>query len=269
MSAEKTLIRLLLVDDEADFLDATARALTRRGFAVEQAQDGESALALLRASSFDAVILDIKMPGKSGLEVYREIAVCWPALPVIILTGHATLSQSVELSRTGVFQYLPKPCDVDTLAEAARRASELEREELPPVLKDGETPPVRLLLVDDEEDLLDSLSRTLGRRGMLVSTAGSGLAALSLLDQQVFDVAVLDVRMPGMDGVELLEKIKARHPHTEVILLTGQPTLDLALSGLEKGAFDYLLKPQAVEALALTIVCAYYQSQSRGKGSRK
>ncbi|HUT53032.1 MAG TPA: response regulator [bacterium] len=103
--------------------------------------------------------------------------------------------------------------------------------------------PIRLLMVDDEEIFLSSTRTLLERRGLTVSTAGSGTDALQVLDERPIDVVVLDVRMPGMDGVETLRKIKQRHPLVEVIMLTGHATVDSAVEGLKLGAFDYLMKP--------------------------
>ena len=268
MDERNAVIHLLLVDDDVDFVDATAKALSRRGFAVERALDGESALRLLKARPCDAVVLDLQMPGRSGLDVARDIGVHWPGLPVIVLTGHATLAQSVEWRRAGVFEFLQKPCDLETLADTARRAVQLEHERRMPVPVEVGARGVRLLGVDDEEEYVPSLAKVRRRRGMEVATATCGTDALEILSRQVVDVAVLDVKMPGMDGVDLLARIREQYPRTEVILLTGHPTLDLALAGMERGAFDYLLKPQPVEALTLAIVCAAARATQKTTESR-
>ena len=93
--------------------------------------------------------------------------------------------------------------------------------------------PIRLLLVDDEEVFLSATKTLLERKGLEVTTAVSGAEALQALDRREMDVVVLDVRMPGMDGVETLRKIKQRHPLVEVILLTGHATVDTAVEGLK------------------------------------
>ncbi len=103
--------------------------------------------------------------------------------------------------------------------------------------------PIRLLLVDDEEVFLSAAKTLLERKGLEVATALGGTEALQVLDGREMDVVVLDVRMPGMDGVETLRKIKQRHPAVEVIMLTGHATVDSAVEGLKLGAFDYIMKP--------------------------
>ena len=104
-------------------------------------------------------------------------------------------------------------------------------------------PPSRVLLVDDELDFLDSLSQRLRLRGFEVLTASSGQQALDLLGTAAVDVVVLDVRMPGMDGIETLRLIKEQQPLTEVIMLTGHADLPSSLEGMRFGFFDYLTKP--------------------------
>jgi signal transduction histidine kinase len=109
-----------------------------------------------------------------------------------------------------------------------------------------EAPPPRVLLVDDERDFLDSLSQRLILRGLPVLTAFSGPEALDVLSREEVDVVVLDVRMPGMDGIETLRRIKETHPRIEVVMLTGHADLELSLEGMRFGFFDYLTKPVAI-----------------------
>jgi DNA-binding response OmpR family regulator len=107
--------RVLLVDDEADFSEATAGLLTRRGFEVLVAGDGTEGLRLAAEAQPDAVILDIRMPGLDGIEVLRRLKRDRPALEVIILTGHAAAPSGIEGMRHGAFDYLTKPVPLDDL----------------------------------------------------------------------------------------------------------------------------------------------------------
>jgi DNA-binding NtrC family response regulator len=114
-----------------------------------------------------------------------------------------------------------------------------------------------LLLVDDEEAILETLRKRLTRRGFTVLTANSGTLALQTLAVSPVDVVVLDVKMPGMDGIETLDKIKQAHPRVEVIMLTGHANVEAAMRGMELGAFDYLMKPADFEDLLYKIEDAY------------
>ena len=109
--------------------------------------------------------------------------------------------------------------------------------------------PIRVLLVDDETDFLQTLVKRLSRRGLAVHAAGSGEAALALLDETPIDVVLLDVRMPGMDGIEALKQIRRRHPLVEVVMLTGHANVEVAISGMALGAFDYLMKPMEIDEI--------------------
>ena len=107
----------------------------------------------------------------------------------------------------------------------------------------------KILLVDDEVDYLETLIKRLVRRGVEACAVHSGEAALEHLGQEPADVVVLDVKMPGMDGLEALRQIKERHPLVEVIMLTGHANVEVAIEGMELGAFDYLMKPTELDEL--------------------
>jgi DNA-binding NtrC family response regulator len=256
--------RLLLVDDEIDFLEAVKRALGRRGFAVEAVSSGAAALEALEGQPFDVAVLDVKMPGIDGVELFRRLAHLRPALPVVILTGHGSIEQAFETSREGVADYIAKPVDMDHLAHVCRRAikeAAKQARDTGPSADDGRT--VSVLLVDDEPDFLAPLSKVLSRRNMAVATAGTGTAALALLGERVFDVVVLDIKLPDLDGITVLERIKRMAPLTEVILLTGHPTIATAMRGLELGAFDFFVKPHDANRLARTIREAFWRREER------
>ncbi|MBI5519469.1 MAG: response regulator [Desulfovibrio sp.] len=108
---------------------------------------------------------------------------------------------------------------------------------------------INILLVDDEADFVETMTKRFRIRKLPVTSAGSGAEALKLLDQQDFDVVILDVRMPGMDGLEVLRQIRAKRPLTEVIMLTGHASLDAGMQGMNLGAYDYVLKPADFDEL--------------------
>ena len=103
--------------------------------------------------------------------------------------------------------------------------------------------PINILVVDDEEDFVEMFSMRLEEVGEIVKGVNSGQECLNVLEGADVDVVILDIKMPGMDGIETLREIKRRHPITEVILLTGHGTTDTAVEGMKLGAFDYLNKP--------------------------
>jgi len=108
---------------------------------------------------------------------------------------------------------------------------------------------MRMMLVDDEERFLSTTEKLLVKKGFDVVTAAGGREALEILDRKTVHVVILDVKMPGMDGIETLKEIKARFPLVEVIMLTGHATVESAVDGLKSGATDYLMKPTGLDEL--------------------
>ena len=108
---------------------------------------------------------------------------------------------------------------------------------------------IKLMLVDDEERFLYTTRKLLARKGYDLQTASSGMEALEKLKTLHIQVVILDVKMPGMDGVETLKAIKRRFPPVEVIMLTGHGTVESAVDGLKSGAIDYLMKPADINDL--------------------
>lgn len=121
----------------------------------------------------------------------------------------------------------------------------------------------RILLVDDEERFRNNLQKLLGSQGLAVTARDSGLAALEELKLQSYDVVVLDIRMPGMDGLTTLAEIKKITPGVEVIILSGHASMDAAMEISRLGGYDYLMKPCPLEDLLLKIDAAYERKVER------
>jgi DNA-binding NtrC family response regulator len=127
--------------------------------------------------------------------------------------------------------------------------------------QDTPTTPIRLLLIDDEVGYVNVLSNRLSKRGFVVGKAYSGSEALQHLRQQDFDVAVLDLKMEDMDGIEVLKILRKMAPELIVIMLTGHGSAEAAHKGIKEGAYDYLTKPCELEDLVEKIRDAYRQRE--------
>ena len=106
-----------------------------------------------------------------------------------------------------------------------------------------------IMLVDDEERFLQTTKKLIEKEGFTVLTAQSGKEALQKLEEHKVYVVVLDVKMPEMDGIETLKKIKIKFPMVQVIMLTGHATVESAVEGMHSGAIDYLMKPVEIDIL--------------------
>lgn len=128
--------------------------------------------------------------------------------------------------------------------------------------------PIRVLVVDDEAAYRDALGKVLARRGIDVRPAGSGREALDRLGREEVDVVVLDLKMPGLDGLATLREIRARWPAVRVVVLTGHGTAEAGLDAIRAEAFDFLLKPVPVDALVQVLEAAAASARPGGGAGR-
>lgn len=116
------MIKVLIVDDEKDFSELLSERLETRGFKTRMAFDGDEAISRLREDGADVVLLDVMMPGKSGVETLKEIKNLWPITEVIMLTGHGTVETAIEGMKLGAYDYLLKPTGTEDLSEKIKNA---------------------------------------------------------------------------------------------------------------------------------------------------
>jgi len=129
--------------------------------------------------------------------------------------------------------------------------------------------PIRVLIVDDEKDFVEMLGLRLTAVGENVTPAYSGQECLAILPKKDVDVVILDIKMPGMDGIETLQEIKKNFPLVEVIMLTGHGTTESAVEGMKLGAFDYLLKPTDFNELTAKLEAARQRKDDQEERIRK
>jgi len=279
-------IRVLLVDDEEDYVRAMAERMDLRDLQSQVALSGEEALAVLDEDPPDVMVLDLRMPGMQGMEVLEKVRKEHPHIQVIILTGHGGEKEEAEARRLGAFEYLQKPADtgdlVKTIQSAWRRSiqvakellresrEEFDRSMTAAALAEGGMPDeaadmmdrgsaglreppgagsLRVLLVDDEEDYVRTMAERLEMREVGSDVALNGEQALAILEGEVPDVMVLDLKMPGMGGLEVLEKVRKLYPRIQVIILTGHGSDAEEVEARRLGAFDYLKKPVDINHL--------------------
>ena len=125
-----------------------------------------------------------------------------------------------------------------------------------------------ILVVDDEDRFRTNLVKMLTAEGLSVAAAAGGVEALELLERQPIDVALVDIRMPGMDGLETLAHLKKLAPDLEVIMLTGHASIQAAMEINRLGGYDYLLKPYPLEDLLLKIEAAFEKKREREKSAK-
>jgi two-component system response regulator RegA len=154
---------VLLVDDDAVFVERLARAFRQRGYEVRTAHDAEQATALAREESPELAVVDLRMPGRSGLALVRELAGIDPSTKTLVLTGYGSIATAVEAIRLGAHDYVPKPADVDDLLVAFARAPggarALTTEFHAPSLARAEWEHIQRVLVDCEGNVSEAARR--------------------------------------------------------------------------------------------------------------
>ena len=121
-------INVLIADDEKQFTDTLAQRLEMRGFTVTKVYSGDAAVEMATTVAFDVIILDVQMPGLTGIDVLRQVKTKNPIVPVIMLTGEATVDNAIQGMKLGAFDFLIKPTDTESLAEKIQQAFKLKSE---------------------------------------------------------------------------------------------------------------------------------------------
>ena len=124
-----SLYTVLIVDDEEEFREMTVKRLSKRDLECESAPDGDTALEMIAKKNYDVVLLDVKMPGRDGIETLREIKRMTPMTEVVMLTGHASVESGINGIKYGAFDYLMKPMELDPLFEKLNAAYERKRDQ--------------------------------------------------------------------------------------------------------------------------------------------
>ena len=370
MMTQTRVMRVLVVDDERIVCSGVEKILVRRGHLVEQALSvAEAVKTIERDPAFDLVLADLMMPQAGGLDMVRIVKHRWPGIPVVIMTGYASIGSAIDATRAGAAGYVPKPftpeeleaaiervsivaapkpapkplpkapefIDVDMPFDAAEVAAATSPEyvkhltrsdvalvdfcdlgdrsckrfkakgacqqpECPLVVAErrkkapapvaaqandfidvdmpfsyaevaaatseayadalgrsdmavaGRWNPEkatgrRVLVVDDEAVAANSVRRTLNRRGFRVDEAFSGREALNRILNEMYDLVLLDMKMPDTNGLELLPTIRKHRPTLPVVMVTGYASIDTAVEAIQRGAADYVAKPFTPEEL--------------------
>ena len=252
--------KILITEDEKSVAEGLQMILEEEGYEVDIAFTGRSAMDTLRKKGVDLLVADLRLPDMDGMEVVREVQAKRPSTKVIVITGYPSVSSAVDAMKLGVSDYLPKPFRGDDFKTAVGKVfqkgkegtlkQEPDRDETrrPRWDVDGELDSEdmrrpRILIMEDEPSLAEGLKMVLSEQGYRVSVADAGLRALGSLTGRDYDLMVMDLRLPDMDGMEVLRLIKQTKPETEVIVMTGCASVASAVESIKLGALDYLPKP--------------------------
>jgi two-component system, NtrC family, response regulator HydG len=230
---------VLVVDDEVDTCQNLADILSDLDYQVDTALNGQAALDLIHRRSYDVALLDLKMPGMDGLTLYRRVRKISPSTAAVIVTAYASDRTTQDALSAGAAQVLSKPVDLTALLPLV---DELAHEPL-------------VLVVDDDEALCESLWDVLRERKLRVAIAHSETQAIKSLDEQSYQVVLLDLKLPGGDGRNLLKVLRDGHPEIRTVMITGHPEEfgDFISTAQTLGADAVCCKPFDLNSLLATI----------------
>jgi two-component system, chemotaxis family, CheB/CheR fusion protein len=257
----------LILNANADhrFSQILSKVLISNGHEVVTARTSAEALQQCESKSPSLVLLDLGLPGLSGIDVLARLRARSPHLPVLIVTSNISPDVERQAREMGVVEVIRERLNLHVIVQAVHRT--LEHADRPPkaapvakisTLQDGRSlkkeRPRTILVVDDDEPVAKLLAEYLARRGYRTQTALSGEAALASVKQAPPDLVLLDVYMPGINGVEVLRYLRNAHPAVGVIMLTASQEEPLLQTALDLGAFDVLCKPVDLAQVELAVM---------------
>lgn len=226
-----TMAKILIVDNPGD-ASLVESILHRQGHDIRLASSVRSAREMLNAHLLpDLVICEMQLKGQSGQELLAYISQSrrLKFLPSIFCSSDTNREAIVRIMKAGASDFILKPIREEELIPRIDRALQFGRPEV--------------LVVDDEHFILDLLRKILEREGFIVHTADAAEKGLEILNSHLIDVVVSDILLPGMNGIELLVKIKEQFPFMPVLLITGHSGRFSATDALSHGAEGYITKP--------------------------
>ena len=253
--------KILLVDDNEDFLDSTKDVLETEGYQVVTADNGEDAVILAGSQYFNVVLMDIKMPGINGVESFLKMKAQNPDVQVILVTAYSLDELISRAQAEGVLAILPKPLDISKLLKTI--AVVLEK-------SSGGC----ILVADDDPAFCNSLSDVLQTAGYKVSATCDCVQVKRIVAAERIDVLLLDMKFPPYNGLEIYRQIKRIQPEIITIIVTGYAgEMDTQINqALDENAYTFLTKPLEMEKL-FAIIRDVLQAKECGEiqkpGARK
>ncbi|HET7831831.1 MAG TPA: response regulator [Gallionella sp.] len=224
-----------MVDDDRRIVKTTCDILKLKGYESVAAYTGEEALEAVKSAVPDCVLMDIKMPGISGVEAMKKIHETDPAVPVVLISAYATEEVMADARQAGAYAVMNKPMNFQLILSLF---SLLRKEE-------------SILVVDNDPVFCKTLREILALRGYRVETENTPQKVLDDLEKSYKLVIVLDLRLDDVNGLAVLRQVRAKYPSKPVVLVTGyrHEMSESIEKGLEIGAYTVLYKPFETEEL--------------------
>lgn len=226
------------MDDNVNLCKTMAFILKRKGYNVATASDGMEALKMAKDNTFNLIFIDIKMPIMNGVETYKKIKKIRPEAVVIMMTAYSVEELIQEALEEGAYGILHKPIDPEKVISLIKKVKEK---------KNGGF----VMIVDDDLNFSISLKNILTKRSYLVGIAHTGEKAINMARKDNYDVILIDIKLPSINGLETYLEIKKANSNVVVIMMTGyrQEVTELVEEALKNNAYTCLYKPLDMEIL--------------------
>lgn len=229
---------ILFVDDNENMCTTMAMVFEHIGYDTHTAFDGADAVEAVREKAFDIIFMDIKMPNLNGVEALHEIKKDRPEVIVVMMTAYTKDALVSEAFKEGAYDVLYKPFDLEQIIALAER-----------LMKDGDKG--LILIVDDNESARNTLKTILEQRKFNVGEASSGEKALDMVKEMRYDIILLEMRLPGMNGLESCLALKEIDPQTSIVLINALEKEIAAeiKDAIKNNAYTTLTKPLDIQRL--------------------
>jgi two-component system, response regulator, stage 0 sporulation protein F len=243
--------KILLIDDELSIRNFFYDFLTRNGYAVSTASRGDQALAFLPTENPDLVLMDVKMPGETGLSLLRKLRAKDSRLPIVIFSGYVTSDLEKEAFDSGAVEVIRKDVGPAEFCEKIKKIFEAKSK----IFNQAQAArKEKILVVDDEEPIRNFLTDFFTRKGFTVLQASRGEEAVAITQKEKPSIILLDINMPGMDGLLTLKKIREFDKNVGVVMATSVQDEQIATEAAQLGSYHYVLKPFDLQYLELVVM---------------
>ncbi|MEA1939640.1 MAG: response regulator [Candidatus Caldatribacteriota bacterium] len=242
-------ISILIVDDDKGMTETLSDILTDLGYDVAVSGDGHQAIEMIKEKKFDFALMDIKMPGINGVETFKEVHRISPETKVIMMTAYSVEELVKEALQDGAFDILYKPLDIKKILTIIKKT------------KKGSL----VLIVDDDHNTCETLKDILKKKNYKIAVAYNGEEAIDLAEKNEIDIALIDIKLPLLNGLETYLRIKKINPKITAIIITGyrQTTGELVKESLSNSAYTCLYKPLDMDKL-LTMLNDVKRGEEKG-----
>jgi DNA-binding NtrC family response regulator len=226
---------ILIVDDDIGMIETLSDILLDMEYDVASSNDGYKAIDMIKEKKYDFALMDIKMPGINGVETFKEIHRIRPETKVIMMTAYSVEELIKEALEGGAFNIIYKPLDIKKIIDIIEKAIK----------------GTLVLVVDDDQGTCESLKDILKKKNYKIIVAHNGEQAINLTEKNKIDIALIDVKLPLLNGLETYLQIKKNNPNLTAVMITGyrQTNNELIKEAIKESAYTCLYKPLDMDKL--------------------